>query len=171
MLPLLLQTLLSNGLGLIGNAVLAKGKDVIEKELGVDLEKEVQTPEGMQKLAQLQNEKEETLLKYALENRKLDLEETKMYVGDVANARDTNVKIQESPNASWIAKNCIYCVALLVVVGGGWMIYTSNEADVRMAAASAITLVLTWFFGTTKNSGAKDTTIANLLKGQQNDAR
>lgn len=143
-MPPFLMTLLANGLGLIGNAVLAKGKDVIEKELGVDLEKETQTPEGLQKLTQMQNDHEEKLLELALADKALDVDNTK-------NARDSNVKIQEAANASWLAKNAIYLIAFTVIAGGGWMLYVSRDADVRMYAASAITMVLGFFFGTTNN--------------------
>ena len=150
-MPPFVLTLLAQGLGLLGNAVLAKGKDVIEEKLGINLEEAVKTPEGLEKLRQAEATHEEFLLSNALENRKVDLQEAALVVADVSNARDSNVKIQESPNASWLAKNAIYVIALVVVVGGGTMIAISKEADARMAAVSAVMLVLGFFFGTTHN--------------------
>lgn len=164
MVPIV-AALLSQGLGLLGNAVMAKGKEVIEEKLGVNIEEAMQSPEGLQKLRQMELDHEEFLMTNALENRKLDLEEKKVELADTANARDSNVKIQESPNASWLAKNAIYIIAFIVVVGGGCMIALSKEADARMAAVSAVMLVLGFFFGTTHNSGKKDATIANLTQG------
>jgi hypothetical protein len=164
-MPPFLLALLGQGLGILGNAVLAKGKDVIEEKLGVNIESALETEEGRQKLLQLQNDHEEFLINSALESKKLDLQEYQVKVADVANSRDANARIQESYNASWLAKNAIYMIAFTVIGGGGWMLFVSGEADVRMAAVSAITLVLGFFFGTTKNSGAKDDTIAALSRG------
>jgi hypothetical protein len=170
-MPPFLLALLGQGLGILGNAVIAKGKDVIEEKLGINIEESLQTAEGKQKLLQLQIDHEEFLVNSVLENRKLDLLEFQAQVADVSNARDTNAKIQESPNASWMAKNAIYIIAFVVIFGGGWMVYTSQEADVRMAVVSCITLVLGWFFGSSKNNGSKDETIAKLAQGAQHDAR
>lgn len=164
-MPPFVATLLAQGLGLLGNAVLAKGKDVIEEKLGVDIESMTQTPEGLLKLKQLEVDHEEFLLTNALENRKLDIEDKKLSLADTQNARDSNVRIQESPNASWLAKNTIYLLAFLVVVGGGWMLYAAKEADVRMAVVSAMMLVLGFFFGSTQQSHRKDNTIANMQAG------
>ena len=159
MLPIV-ATLLAQGLGLLGNAVMAKGKDVIEEKLGIDLEAAVQTEEGLHNLRQLEVDHEQFLLTNALENRKLD-------VANVTNARDSNVRIQESGNASWLAKNAIYIIAFIVIIGGGVILVTSKEADVRMAAVSCITLVLGFFYGTTQQNRAKDSTIASLAGGSK----
>lgn len=159
MLPIV-ATLLAQGLGILGNAVMVKGKDVIEEKLGIDLEAAVQTEEGLQNLRQLEVDHEQFLLTNALENRKLD-------VANVTNARDSNVRIQESANASWLAKNAIYIIAFIVIIGGGVILVTSKEADVRMAAVSCITLVLGFFYGTTQQNRAKDSTIANLAGGSK----
>lgn len=164
MLPIV-ATLLSQGLGTLANAVINKGKEVVEEKLGIDLEAAVQTPEGLTSLRQAEIDHEEFLIQAAIENRKLDIEEKKVELADTANARDSNVKIQESANASWLAKNAIYLIAFAVVAGGGFMVYTSKEADARMAAVSAVMLVLGFFFGTTHNNSRKDATIANLAQG------
>jgi hypothetical protein len=100
-MPPFIATLLAQGLGILGNAVLAKGKDVIEDKLGVDIEALAQTPEGLLKLKQLEVENEQFLLTNALENRKIDLEERKVDVDNTKDARASNTKIQESAQASW----------------------------------------------------------------------
>jgi hypothetical protein len=156
--------MLAQGLGILGNAVLAKGKDVIEEKLGIDLEKATQTPAGLQKLKQLEIDHEEFLLSNALENRKIDLQDKALDIGNTTNARDMNARIQESQYSSFMAKNISSILALVVVVGGGAMLWTSPNADVRTAAVGLITLVLGFYFGSTSSSQKKDATIANLTE-------
>jgi len=161
-MPPFIVTMLAQGLGILGNAVLAKGKDVIEEKLGIDLEKATQTPEGLQKLKQLEVDHEEFLLSNALENRKIDLQDKALDIGNTTNARDMNTRVQESQYASFMSKNIAPILALVVVVGGGAMLWTSQNADVRTAAVGLITLVLGFYFGSTNSSQRKDATIANL---------
>ena len=86
MLPIV-ATLIANGLGLVGNAVLAKGKDVIEKKLGIDIESALETDTGKQSLLQLQNDHEEFLVTSALEERRVEL-------ADVVSSRDANARME-----------------------------------------------------------------------------
>lgn len=169
MIPLLLAPILAqlaqSGLSLIGNAVLNKGKDVIEKELGVNLEDSLSTDEGKQELLQLQVDHEAILLDHALENRKVDLEFYQLDADDRASARDMNTRVNESEYASWLTKNIVPIIALIVVVGGGFMIAFSPEADVRLGVTSIVTLVLGFYFGTSASSKVKDITIANMAQG------
>ena len=159
-MPPFILTLLAQGLGLLGNAVLAKGKDVIEEKLGIDIEAATQTPEGLLKLKQLEADHEEFLLTNALDDKKLDLANTQ-------GARDMNTRINESENASWLSKNIAAILALAVVTGGGCMLAWSPNADVRTAAVGLITLVLGFYFGSTSQSHAKDKTIAGLTGAQK----
>lgn len=165
-MPPFIATLLAQGLGILGNAVLQKGKSAIEEKLGVNIEELTQTPEGLFKLKQLEVDHEEFLVNAAIQNRELDLKEKALDIGNVTNARDSNTRIQESSNASWLAKNAIYIIAFVVILGGGAMVALSPQADARMAAVSAITLVLGFFFGTTQSSAKKDSTIASLRQGE-----
>jgi ABC-type multidrug transport system fused ATPase/permease subunit len=164
MLPIV-AALLSQGLGMLGNAVLAKGKDAIEEKLGINIEEAMQTPEGLQELRQKEFDHEEFLINTGIKHREIDLQEKALDIDNTKNARDTNTKIQESANASWLAKNTIYIIAFIVILGGGAMLAISEQADVRMAAVSAITLVLGFFFGTTNANKTKDTTIETLSRG------
>jgi hypothetical protein len=161
MLPII-ATLLSQGLGLLGNAILNKGVEVINEKLGVDVEELALTSEGRQKLAQLQMDHEEFLINAALENRKLDIQEKAIDVDNTKSARDMNTRIQESVSGSFLAKNIVAVLALLVVTGGGAMLAWSPNADVRTAAVGLVTLVLGFYFGTSSGSKAKDDTIKNL---------
>lgn len=44
-------------------------------------------------------------------------DELKNYLLDVQNAREVNVKIQDSKNASWLSKNVLYILALFITIG------------------------------------------------------
>jgi hypothetical protein len=61
----LLGTLAQNGLGLLSSAIQAKGKEVVEKTLGVKIP-DSPTPEDVSNLRQLQFEHEERLLNLVL---------------------------------------------------------------------------------------------------------
>ena len=169
MLPIVLTALLAklaeSGLSLIGNAVLAKGKNLVEEKLGVDIESELATEEGKLKLLQLQVDKEADLLEFAIANRKIDLEFYQAEASDRDSARDMNKTVNESQYSSWLTKNIVAILALIVVVGGGCIITFSPDADVRLGVTSIVTLVLGFYFGTSASSKAKDTTIANLTDG------
>ena len=154
-MPPFIATLLAQGLGLLGNAVISKGKDVIEEKLGIDIDAATQTPEGLLKLRQLEADHEEFLLINALEDKRLDIENTK-------SARDMNTRINESSNASWLSKNIPAVLAIMVVMGGGSMLAFSPDADVRTAAVGLVTLVLGFYFGSTSSSSAKDQTISDM---------
>jgi flagellar biosynthesis component FlhA len=172
-MPPFLLALFAQGLGLLGNAVLAKGKEVIEDKLGVDIEKEVQTPEGRMKLLQLQTDHEEFLLNNALENKKLDLQQFGMELSDTENARNANAQIQDSPNASWNSKNAAYLMDYLIVGGTialAYMIFFVGippaNRDIAFAAfGSMMTLcgtVVNFHRGTSRQSQTKNYTVDAL---------
>jgi hypothetical protein len=84
MIPIV-ATLLAQGLGILGNAVLAKGKDVIEEKLGVDIESAIQTPDGLLKLKQLEVDNEQFLLDHALKKAELELKDKALDIGNTTN--------------------------------------------------------------------------------------
>ena len=117
--------LLAQGLNLVGNAVLAKGKEWIEERTGVKLAPDMPSEE-LAKLRQFELEHEEELQRLQLEENRLTYEDTK-------SARGMNTRINESGNATWLSKNVPALLALLVVLGGGVMLATTSQADVRAA--------------------------------------
>lgn len=74
-----LAALAKAGLSLIGNAVLAKGKEVVEEKLGVKIPENPAeyTPEKVAELAKAQMAHQEFLVKAALEEAKLEVEDRK----------------------------------------------------------------------------------------------
>lgn len=110
--------LLEQGLSLLGNAVLAKGKSVVEEELGVKLPSGDQplTPDEAFRLKELEIRHEEWLLEAATKRAEVELRREAQGFADTANAREHDSRIQESPNASWFAKNTAYLLDFLVIV-------------------------------------------------------
>ena len=169
MIPLILAPLLSqlaaSGLSLLGSAVLNKGKDFVEEKLGVNLDNALQTEEGKFKLLQLQTDNEQMLLDAAIANRKIDLDYYEADAKDRDSARDMNTRVNESQYASWLTKNIVPMLAIIVVVGGGSMIAFAPEADVRLGVTGIVTLVLGFYFGSSSSSKTKDATIENMSQG------
>lgn len=153
-IPALIAPLLAQGLGLLGNAVLAKGKEWLEEQTGVDLSKPL-SPEDVAKLRQFEMEHEEELMRLRIEDKRLDYEDTQ-------SARDMNTRINESASASTLSKNVPAILAIIVIVAGFILLAVTKEADVRTAVVGLMTLVLGFYFGSSSTSKLKDDTIQTL---------
>ncbi len=94
-LAAILTPLLGNGLNLVANAVMAKGKDFVEKKLGVELKPDM-SPEDLAKIQIAQMEHEEELMRLRIEDDKLDLAELQMLLKDTNDARQREVQIANS---------------------------------------------------------------------------
>ena len=156
MLPVV-AGLLAQGLNLVGNAVLVKGKEWVEEKTRGKLAPNM-PPKELAKLRQFELEHEEELQRLQLEENRLTYEDTK-------SARDMNTRINESANATWLSKNIPAILALVVVVGGGITLTTTSQADVRTAVVGLMTLVLGFYFGNSSYSRNKDATIERLAGG------
>ena len=182
MIPIILADLLaelaSKGLSMLGNAVLAKGKDVVEKELGVDLDKAVQSEEGLIKLRELTMKHEEFLIEAASKQADQELAEMMAINSNTANAREANVKIQESASASSLAKNMAYWIDGFVVVATFLLAYmlllkaipVENKEVFYTAFGSLLTLCLTivnFHRGSSASNRGKDETINKLSGGSK----
>lgn len=153
-IPLFLAPLLAQGLSLLGNAVLAKGKDWVEEKTGVNLDQPL-SAEDVLRLKQYEMDHEEELLRLRVEDKRLDLT-------DVQSARDMNTRINESVNATGLSKNIPAILALIVIVSGFALLALTKDADVRTAVVGLMTLVLGFYFGSTSASRTKDDTIRSL---------
>lgn len=105
-LPLFLAPLLQQGLSLIGNAVLAKGKDWVEEKTGVKLDQPL-SAEDTVKLRQFELEHEEELLRLRIEEKRLNLDEIKVIAG-VIQVEGQNVTDRwkaDMASDSWLSKN------------------------------------------------------------------
>lgn len=161
MAPLLIPILTSlaeRGLSLIGSAVLAKGKDVVEKELGVNLE-----TASTEELEIAQMTHEERLIELAMEDKKLDAEYYKIDQVDRANAREREVAVlQNAEAAGWLNLNLVPILALTIVIGGGLFLYYSSEADIKYGVIALISGVLNYYFGKSSSEWKKDSTINKM---------
>lgn len=106
--------------------------------------------------------------------------EFELQLKDVQNSRDSNVKIQESEHASWLAKNVAYCLDILL--GVVWSIGTfyilaramklvSGEADMTIVLSihgtiTAVFMTIVNFHrGTSKGSEDKGKQLHTMLSG------
>lgn len=152
------------GLGLVANLVMTKGKEAVEQKLGVNLEELVASPQGLIQLKQIEAEREAELHDFLLSNRELDLKADQMQFTDTADARSMNARINESPNADWLPKNVPAILALVVVIGGGAILAMTSEPDVRTAVVGLMTLVLGFYFGSSRGSKEKDDVMAAAVR-------
>ena len=156
-IPALIAPLLAQGLSLLANAAMAKGKEWVEEKTGVNLDQPLSAEDTL-KLRQYELDHEEELLRLRVEDKRLDL-------ADVQSARDMNTRINESSNATWLSKNVPAILALLVIGVGFLLLGTTKDADVRTAVVGLMTLVLGFYFGSTASSRAKDDSIRALSGG------
>lgn len=98
-MPLLVEALISKGLSLLGNAVLAKGQDVIEEKLGVKLKADA-TPEELATYKRLENEHEEFLIDASIRKAEIEIK-----AEQVAQENVTERWKADMSSDSWLSKN------------------------------------------------------------------
>ena len=171
MLPLI-AALAKAGLGLIGDAVLAKGKEVVEQKLGVNLDEALSTPQGRVDLMRLQIEREKELQEFALAKAEQDLKSDAMFLADTQSARGRDVEFLKAGTRNYRADG-MFVLAVFVVV---WLVYIVwKDQSTNEYVKGIFTLVLGRFlgyidsiynfeFGTTRNNRTKDVSIENLTR-------
>jgi hypothetical protein len=179
MLPALaaiIQPLLSNGLGLVANAVMAKGQEWVEQKTGVKLAPNI-PPDEVAKLQIAQMEHEEELMRLKLEENKLDLEELSMRLKDVGSARDREVQIATSKDAPLLNKIVTPLLALsllmLTFILFGVVMFDntpveSSRKDILiyiLGVLSAIsTQIVSYYFGSSQGSKDKSEALEKAIK-------
>lgn len=163
----LVAKLAENGLSLIGNAVLAKGKEVVEEKLGVKLDEQAFTPEQLVVLKNKELDHEEWLIEAA---RK----EAEMYLRDVQDARDMQkVALQQ---ADVFSKRFVYYFAMawsgFVAVYLGLVTFINiPQQNIRFVdtvlgflLGTVVATIIAYFYGSSRQSKAKDDMIAEVMK-------
>lgn len=176
MIPALLAPLLGAGLNLVANAVQAKGKEWVEKKLGVELKPDMSS-EDLAKVQIAQMEHEEELLRLRLEDNKLDLEELKIRLADTDSARDRETAIATSKDAPLLNKIITPILALgiisLTFVLFGVVMFDntpveSSRKDILiyvLGVLSAVsTQVASYYFGSSQGSKDKSEQLREALK-------
>lgn len=177
MIPALLAPiitpLLQNGLGLLANAVLAKGQDYVESKFGVKLTPNM-APEEVAKLKVAEMQHEEELIRLAQEDRRLDLQELQQFLADVQNARGMqNMALSQSDVFSkrfiyyfaigWSAVTALYIAAITFI--------NIPERNVRFAdtvlgflLGTALAGIFQFFYGSSRSSQRKDDAINEVIQ-------
>jgi hypothetical protein len=149
----LLGTLAQNGLGLLSSAIQAKGKDVVEKALGVKIT-DNPGPEEVSKLRQLQYEHEEHLLELGIKKAEIEQKELESLLAAQAN-QENNVSDRwkaDMASDSWLSKNIrpgtlIYILTAYLIFAG----LSAAGIEVQEAYVSLLgqwgMLVMTAYFG------------------------
>lgn len=175
-IPALLAPLLSQGLSLIGNAVLAKGKDWVEEKTGVKLDQPLSAEDTL-KLRQFEMDHEEELLKLRVEEKRLGLEELQAYMADTANARDMNKEAMKSDDP--VVRRFIYFYAVFWSVASALYIGFITFADipkdnVRFAdtilgflLGTIVATIINFFYGSSKGSQDKTEALKKELEVQK----
>ena len=159
MLPIvatLLSSLAQNGLGLLSSAIQAKGKEVVEKTLGVKIPDDP-TPEDVSKLRQLQFEHEERLLELGIEKAKMELAELDLLAKAAQSDADNITDRWKSDMASdsWLSKNirpmCLIAIlfAYFIFTTMSAFGYNANEGYVNLLAGWGQLVMGAYFAGRT----------------------
>lgn len=177
LLPII-QPLLANGLGLVANAVLAKGKKVVEDKLGVELKPEMSS-EDLARVQMAAMEHEEELLKLKLEENKLDLAELEARLKDVDSARDREIQIATSDKAPLLNKIVTPVLALsillLTFILFGIVMFDntpveSSRKDILiyiLGVLSAIsTQIVSYYFGSSQGSKDKGDQLREAMRSE-----
>lgn len=172
----LLKPLLANGLGLVANAVLAKGKKVVEDKLGVELKPDMSS-EDLARVQMAAMEHEEELLRLKLEENKLDLQELELYLKDTDSARDREIQIATSDKAPLLNKIITPILALSILILTfiifGVVMFDNNPVDSTrkdiliyiLGVLSAIsTQIVSYYFGSSQGSKDKADQLKQVLK-------
>jgi hypothetical protein len=175
-LQAILTPLLGNGLNLVANAVLAKGKKVVEEKLGVELKPDM-SPEDLAKIQIAQMEHEEELLKLRLEEDKLDLAELEMLLKDTNDARVRETQIVTSDKAPLLNKLITPILALgllgITFTLFGIVLFQANPIDPSrkdiliyiLGVLSAVaTQVVSYYFGSSVGSKEKTDAMKEAMK-------
>ena len=139
----LLGSLAENGLGLLSSAIQAKGKEVVEKTLGVKIP-DAPTPEDVSKLRELQFAHEEKLIELGIEKAKMELAELELFAkaaqSDAENITDRWQADMSSD--SWLSKN-IRPMSLIAIFVGYFLFAMMSAFDYN-ANESYVTLLGNW---------------------------
>lgn len=167
--------LLAQGLNLIANAVMAKGREYVEEKTGVKLTDGSLPPEALERLKQYELENEIELTKLRQEANRLDAELFKIEVDEKDSARKRDMAFIVGGMVNW-RSNIMFAMAVCIII---WLVYIIWQTqELNEYVKGIFTLVLGRFlgyldniynfeFGTTRTSRTKDNTIQNLSKGGQ----
>lgn len=154
--------------------ILSGGTGNLIESIGNTIGKFVTTKEEKE---QLNIELQKVIIAHEEKMADLTQAELNAYLADSQSARDTYSKIEESENASWLSKNILPILALTITIGFfGLLIYMfgntvpkDNERilDIMLGSlGTAWVTVVSFFFGSSMSSHAKDTTLRSIVSNK-----
>ena len=175
MIPII-AALAGQGLGLIGNLITGKGieyaTNFIKDKTGIDIGSVTDKP--------LSNEDALALRKFQVENelelKKLALDETKVYLADIQDARGMQKEALHQEDT--FSKRFIYYLSILVIVLVfifDYMLFfvnypVANRDMINQVSgilnASALIMILAFFYGSSKSSGDKNDMLHKIMQGK-----
>lgn len=155
-IPALIAPLLAQGLSLVGNAVMAKGKAWVEEKTGVKLDQPLSADDTL-KLRQYEMDHEEELLRLRIEEKKLGIDELQAFASAAKN-EDNNVTdrwTSDMASDSWLSKN-IRPMSLIAIFAGYFLFsmmsafgYNANESYVSLLGQWGMLIMGAYFGGRT----------------------
>lgn len=145
-------------------SLFSSGASSLVESIGEAIDKNFTTDdERLEREVELKKAK----MNYSLENKKLDIEETKAYMQDMNSARENQSRVQESANASWLSKNIqpMLAIGIMFLTFCLYLYVLANEVpqdkkDIIIYILGALTSisvqVASFFFGSSQ--GSKDKT-------------
>lgn len=173
MLPIL-APLLAQGLNLLTNAVMVRGKDWLQEKTGIDLENATLSNDELMKLRQFEMEHEEELLKIRQEDNRLSADLEKAYLADTGKARDMQMTALQQSDL--FSKRFVYYFAIFwsVLAAGfiGAITFTTiPEANIRFAdtilgflLGTIVSQIIQFFYGSSRSSQSKDALIKSVVE-------
>ena len=160
----------------MANAVLAKGKKVVENKLGVELKPDMSS-EDLARVQIAAMEHEEELMRLRIEEDKLDLAELELRLKDVDSARDRETAIATSDKAPLLNKivTPILALGLLTMTFTlfGVVMFDNNPVEASrkdiliyvLGVLSAIaTQIVSYYFGSSQGSKDKSDQLKEALR-------
>lgn len=168
----LVAGLLANGLNLLANAALAKGKEWVEEKTGVKIdETKPIDPETAAKLKIAEMEHEEELLRIRQDDNKLDAYIQEMFLKDRQDARHRDVEIIKVTGKNMRGDILAYasigalilCIFLLFVAD-----VPRGSRDLLLVTLGALVAIVKdvygFEFGSSKNSERNAQAVTDMLK-------
>lgn len=150
-----LSALASNGLSILSNAILAKGKDVVEEKLGVKIPDDVKglTADKISELRLAEMKHEEFLVSMTVRKHEADLDAEK-----AAGTQVTERWKADMSSDSWLSKNVrpltlvYWTVAITVLmIADRWLVI--REAWIKLIEAAYLLVLGAYFVGRTIQHG------------------
>ena len=150
----------------------SKGASTLVDSVGKVLDNVVTTKEEKM---QLENEMRKSELQFQVDMKKLSNEEQQMILGDISSARQREVAVQTSENATKLSKNIspflalgttIITLALFFVLIFSKLDLPADKKDIILyilgVLSATLTQIYSYYFGSSAGSAAHSKTIANM---------